>query len=240
MLRCANASKNYYDGALIRNKQQDGRNLANGTRSSKLDARIKAITHGKVSTLTSASLDNNVNVEEESTADINIHEDIHKALSVKFSQGLNTQLPFQWSRMHPMRSIHLAAKAAIREADQLSSSNMSETNSNRTNVDAPDSGSLNLLLSSVNGNGSYCSKEFTTTTLSHGDVTNNKEFPLGFVSIHIPISHLLISDAIHFTTMVMTIIAMLIQRRLRVVRTWKKAMINEKSKSDAALFNKKM
>mmetsp|Transcript_13258 Transcript_13258/g.15214 ORF Transcript_13258/g.15214 Transcript_13258/m.15214 type:complete len:126 (+) Transcript_13258:1102-1479(+) len=117
---------------------------------------------------------------------------------------------------------------------------MSETNSNRTNVDAPDSGSLNLLLSSVNGNGSYCSKEFTTTTLSHGDVTNNKEFPLGFVSIHIPISHLLISDAIHFTTMVMTMIAMWIHRHLRVICTREEAMIDEKSKSGAGLINKKM
>uniref|UniRef100_A0A7S0CFJ5 Uncharacterized protein n=1 Tax=Proboscia inermis TaxID=420281 RepID=A0A7S0CFJ5_9STRA len=100
---------------------------------------------------------------------------------------------------------------------------MSETISNRTNVDSPDSVSLNLLLSSVSGSGSYCSKEFTRATLSHGDMTNNKEFPLGFDSIHIPMYQFLISDAIPFTTIVMTMIAMWIHRRLWVDLTWKKS-----------------
>ena len=71
-------------------------------------------------------------------------------------------------------------------------------------------------------------------------MTNNKEFPLGFNSIHIPVLHLLISNDIQFTAMVMTMMAIWIYRRLRVVYNWKKGMIDEKSKSDAALFNKKM
>jgi len=53
-------------------------------------------------------------------------------------------------------------------------------------------------------------------------------------------SQFLISDAIPFTTMVMTMIAMWIHRHLRVICTREEAMIDEKSKSGAGLINKKM
>jgi len=65
-----NVGKNNNDGQRnCQNKQPDGRNSANGTSTSMLDARIKAIAHDKGSTSASASLENNVNVEEKRTAE---------------------------------------------------------------------------------------------------------------------------------------------------------------------------
>mmetsp|Transcript_54530 Transcript_54530/g.65632 ORF Transcript_54530/g.65632 Transcript_54530/m.65632 type:complete len:82 (+) Transcript_54530:164-409(+) len=73
-------------------------------------------------------------------------------------------------------------------------------------------------------------------------MTNNKEFPLGFKSIHIPMSQFLISDAIPFTTMVMTMIAMWIHRRLPGCSYLEENNHkgNLRSKSDVALFSKEI
>ena len=56
--------------------------------------------------------------------------------------------------------------------------------------------------------------------------------------IHIPMSHFF--DVVTFTTMEMTMIAMWIHCCLWVVCTWEKAMIEEKRKSDEALYSKKI